>query len=312
MNELVSVIMSVYNEEERWLRKSIESILQQTYANIQFIIVLDNPDNQDIYQILQEYKEKDKRIDLIINEKNIGLVNSLNRALAEVKGKYVARMDADDISCPDRLEKELNFLIEKQADFVMTSLSYIDEEDNPQPTGIVDELCGRKFAKVMKYGNISTHPTWFLKKEIYEKLEGYRQMRHCEDYDFVIRALQENFVCCRMQDILLKYRVRSSGISKSYTMEQKKKAAAIRKAYRQGRLLKRMDVEEINSQHANYSEKAKKRYNQAEEQLELFCNKFAQKKMGVCIGIALKGMFTNWYFGPIFMEYVKSFLAQKA
>lgn len=311
MSELVSVIMSVYNEEERWLRKSIESILNQTYDNIQFIIVLDNPENQKVLQILEEYAEKDSRIDLLKNEENIGLVNSLNKALTAVKGKYAARMDADDISYPDRLEKELKFLKEKNADFVMASISYIDEEGKPQPTGSVNELCGESFAKVMKYGNVSTHPTWFLKKEVYDRLEGYRQVRHCEDYEFVLRALQEDFVCGRMSEVLLDYRIRSNGVSKSYTMEQRKKASEIRKLYRKGQLLKDINAEELNERHAGYTEKEKKAYQLAEEQLELFCSNFAKRKLGRCLWIALKGICTKRYFASIFMEYVKSFLAQR-
>ena len=81
MNKLVSVIMSVYNEESKWLRQSIESILNQTYSNLEFIIVVDNPECQRINELLLEYKNKDNRIVVLKNEKNIGLVESLNKAL---------------------------------------------------------------------------------------------------------------------------------------------------------------------------------------------------------------------------------------
>ena len=81
MEELVSVVMSTYNEKEVHLRKSIESIINQTYQNIEYIIILDNPDNKLLYKILKEYESKDNRIKVIVNKENIGLVDSLNKGI---------------------------------------------------------------------------------------------------------------------------------------------------------------------------------------------------------------------------------------
>lgn len=93
-----------YNEKQDWLTESINSILNQTYLNLEFIIVLDNPENIELKNILNEYKLKDSRVKLLINEVNKGLVFSLNRALKECSGDYIARMDADDISHLDRIK----------------------------------------------------------------------------------------------------------------------------------------------------------------------------------------------------------------
>ena len=76
MNKLVSVIMSIYNEDDEWLHQSIKSILNQTYSYFEFIIVIDNPDNEHIKRIISDYKNKDDRIKVILNEKNLGLVAS--------------------------------------------------------------------------------------------------------------------------------------------------------------------------------------------------------------------------------------------
>ena len=92
MEHCVSVIMCVYNEQEIWLREAIESILSQTYNNIEFIIILDNPHNYELKEIINEYSMKDSRIKLIVNEKNIGLIKSLNKGLGISKGKYIARL----------------------------------------------------------------------------------------------------------------------------------------------------------------------------------------------------------------------------
>ena len=120
MDTLISVIMSVYNENEIALKESIDSILNQSYENIEFIIVLDNPQNANIKKILSAYKEKDIRVNIIVNEKNIGLAASLNKALDICKGKYVARMDADDISFVDRIRIQKEYL-DRNTEIVMCS-----------------------------------------------------------------------------------------------------------------------------------------------------------------------------------------------
>ena len=102
----ISVIMSAYKEDEKWLRASIESILNQSFQDFEFIIVLDNPDAKKLDYIIKEYKERFSKIKYFKNKKNMGLVYSLNFALKHAKGEYIARMDADDIEIPTRLEEE--------------------------------------------------------------------------------------------------------------------------------------------------------------------------------------------------------------
>src|SRR5690606_3913282 len=109
---LVSVIMSVYNEPEIWLAESIDSILSQTYKEFEFFIVNDNPENLTLAKVLQLYEDNDSRVRIIKNEVNIGLTKSLNKALSLVKGKYIIRMDADDVSLPQRFEKQVTFMEE--------------------------------------------------------------------------------------------------------------------------------------------------------------------------------------------------------
>lgn len=110
--------MSTYNEENMLIRQAVESILNQTYSEFEFIIVLDNPKNIEIANLIQEYASRDKRIVILKNEKNLGLVKSLNKALEISKGEYIMRMDADDISEKDRIEKEYKFLKENNLDLV--------------------------------------------------------------------------------------------------------------------------------------------------------------------------------------------------
>ena len=127
----ISVIMSVYNEKKEWLQMSINSILNQSFKNFEFIIVLDNPDNIELKAVLEQFAAKDSRIKLIYNKKNMGLVYSLNSALKVAKGEYIARMDADDISELDRLEVQYNYFEQNpDIDFVSGFIRIIDEFDN--------------------------------------------------------------------------------------------------------------------------------------------------------------------------------------
>ena len=104
----ISVVMAVYNGE-RHLREAIDSILNQTFADFEFVII-DDASTDRSGRILQEYAGKDKRIVIIGNETNMGLSKSLNKGIRLTKGEYIARMDADDISFPDRFEKQVKFL----------------------------------------------------------------------------------------------------------------------------------------------------------------------------------------------------------
>ena len=88
MDELVSVIMTTYKEDKDILRKAVESILNQTYTNLQFVIVLDNPDNQEHDSILRQYAQTDSRITYYVKKENRGRVKSLNKTLELAKGNY--------------------------------------------------------------------------------------------------------------------------------------------------------------------------------------------------------------------------------
>jgi glycosyltransferase involved in cell wall biosynthesis len=105
---IVSVIMPVYNAAE-FLPQSIESVLNQTFSNFEFIIV-DDASTDNSWKIIKSYASKDKRIIPIKNRINLGVSLTSNIAISIAKGKFLARMDADDISLPHRLEQEINFL----------------------------------------------------------------------------------------------------------------------------------------------------------------------------------------------------------
>lgn len=227
--EKISVIMSVYNEKERELKAAINSILGQTYQNLEFIIILDNPLNKELQIVIEDYAERDSRIRFFINTQNMGLVRSLNKALKYVTGSFIARMDADDISLKSRLEDQLNYLIKNNADFVFAGIEYIDEDDKKlfaeKAKGNTPDSCKR----TLKYVNCSFHPTWLFKKDILEKLHQYNSVEYAEDYDFICRAVHEGYCVCGQNKVLLQYRIRNTGISMQNKTKQDVMAACIRK-----------------------------------------------------------------------------------
>ena len=123
MKQLISVIMCTYNEEQEELIQAIQSILNQTYGCFELLIVLDNPDNQLIRELVFYYAQKDSRIRVIENRQNLGVARSSNRAWRMAKGQYIAKMDADDIASPQRLEKELKTLLERKLDFIAQEMN---------------------------------------------------------------------------------------------------------------------------------------------------------------------------------------------
>lgn len=216
----ISVLMSTYNEKEEELIKSIESILNQTYRNLEFIIINDNPKNETLDNILSFYQRKDDRIRIYKNQKNLGLVSSLNIGLKHTTGEYVARMDADDIASEDRLEMQLNYMLANNFDFIGSFIEIIDDEGNNQNINMKFPITSKTISYLIRFGNCIPHPTWLLKRSVYISLNGYRKVPHCEDYDFILRAIKAGFKLSNLPLVKLKYRIRNSGISESNKQEQ--------------------------------------------------------------------------------------------
>ena len=210
MPPLVSVVMPTYNSE-RFLGDAIESIINQTFRDFEFIIVADkSSDRSDL--ILDDYAKKDNRIKVFM-EKKKGLIASLNKGCQLAKGKYIARMDADDISRPHRLEMQLQYLEEHPEIGVLgTGIRYIDEAGR-----LGKSVRNPRDPKLIKFylhlENCFVHPSIMMRRETIEHLGFYNpEAIHAEDYDLWARATSVTQVS-NLQDILLEYRVWSGGIS---------------------------------------------------------------------------------------------------
>lgn len=233
---MISVIMSTYKEDERLLRESIESILNQTYRDFEYIIILDYPDNVVHKSVIEEYALKDDRIHFYVNEKNMGLTDSLNRGLSLCHGEYIARMDADDISLPDRLERQMEYLEKNHYDLIGGITEMINENGSLLYSIKSVPTDPKKINKALRYSQCIAHPTWLGRKEVFEKNAGYRHMPLCEDYDFTLRAVLNGFVISNLNEPVLKYRMTSNSISRSNLFEQYLYMSYITNEYKNNRI----------------------------------------------------------------------------
>lgn len=207
-NPLVSVIMPTYNSEN-YIGQAIESILCQTLHDFEFIIVNDASIDKT-HSVIQKYMRKDKRIRLVNNDRNLQIAQSLNKGISLAKADFIARMDDDDISLPQRLEKQYIFLQKnKNVAIVGTNILIIDENEK-----IISKrgypAKSNDLKKIMFRYSPFAHPTVMFRKKIFQELGGYDpKMVPCEDIDFwFIIGLKYNFGCINEQ--LLKYRILSA------------------------------------------------------------------------------------------------------
>lgn len=202
--ELVSVIMPTYNVE-KYVGEAIESILNQTYENFEFIIV-DDCSTDSTYEICKKYANQDSRIKLYKNSENLKISKTLNFALSKSTGKYILRMDGDDISVPDRIEKMKVFLdANPKVKLVGTSAITIDSEGKELgKTKFLDsiELINKTCTLKTPVAHI-----WMTYKSVYDELDGYRLVNPSEDFDFVLRCLTKGYLVSNISDFYA-YKIR--------------------------------------------------------------------------------------------------------
>lgn len=301
-----SVIMATYKESIECLKQSIESIINQTYNDFEFIIILDNPDNKEHIAFINDYVCKDERIKFYINDKNMGLTNTLNRGLKLAEGKYICRMDADDISELYRMEHQKKYLEENDFDLIGGISQMIDEDGNTiysikkVPTNF------KKIKKCIKYNQVISHPTWFGKKEVFDKLNGYRNMPLCEDYDFTLRAILQGFKISNVNECVLKYRMTKDSISRSNLFEQYLFARYITKQYSEGKV---SEVEEAKAYvKKNLSDKNAKRYLKGNERFNNALNNLEEKQYVQFIANGIALLFTSKYYLDKIFRFVMVYL----
>ncbi|MGN0431905.1 MAG: glycosyltransferase [Lachnospiraceae bacterium] len=205
-NPIVSVIMSIYNQQNReQLKRAVMSVLQQSFSDFEFIIYNDGS-NEIVGRYLREFEMLDKRIVLISNPKNHGLAYSLNTCIDVAKGKYLARMDDDDVCMPDRLLRQVQFLeAHSEISYVGCNAFLLDdggiwgERKMPENPGKHDFL---------KYSPF-IHPTVMIRRAVFDGTAAYRASKdtwRCEDYELFMRLWKLGHRGCNLQESLLYYR----------------------------------------------------------------------------------------------------------
>lgn len=129
MEEKIDILLTTYNTEINFLKKQIDSILNQTYENIHLLISDDNSKNEEIIKILEEYEKKDSRITLYLQKENLGYNKNFEFLLKKSEANYIAFSDHDDVWHLDKIEKCLNKLIKEKVDMVYCNSTQIDEND---------------------------------------------------------------------------------------------------------------------------------------------------------------------------------------
>lgn len=218
--KLVSIIIPTYNVEN-YIKEAVNSILDQTYPNIEIIIV-DDSSTDGTFTILKEYEKKHSSIKVFQNDKNRKISYTLNHALKYTSGDYIARMDGDDISALDRIEKQIDFLKNNpNIDLVGTHITKIDEDGNfiKYDRKITD---AQLIKRTLLYVSPITHPSWMCKRCVYEQLSGYREVAPAEDYDFLLRMATEGFTFTNMDYMGLYLRLRKGNTASAQGLKQRK------------------------------------------------------------------------------------------
>lgn len=215
----ISVLMSIYNESETYMAEAIQSILNQTLSDIEIIIVNDNPQRKEIKGFVSSFN--DGRIVFIQNENNLGLALSMNKAAEYATARYLARMDADDIAEPERLEKEYALIETGQYDLIFSGYSYIDKDSRPCGEMQLPTISSEKeLIKQILTKSIIHHPTVMMTKEIFNRVEGYRDFPCAQDIDLWQRMYYSGCRFCMIPHDLLKYRINPNSVSATKWYQQ--------------------------------------------------------------------------------------------
>lgn len=223
----VSVIMGVYNcKNIDALYRSVQSIIDQTYKNWEFVICNDGSTDNTL-KILKDVAALDKRIKIVGYKENKGLANALNYCLNFSKGKYIARMDADDIASPDRFEKQIQFLETHKNFAFVGSIANVFNEN-----GIWGILKMPEYPQKEDFlWNIPfIHPSMIFRKEVLLKIKGYSTEeinKRCEDYTLVMELYSKGFRGYNFQEALVDYYV-ENGNKKYRPMKDRIAEAKVR------------------------------------------------------------------------------------
>lgn len=221
---LVTVLLPVYNAE-KYLREAIDSILCQTFKDFELLAINDGSTDSSS-GILASYN--DKRLRIINNVENKGLIYTLNRGIEEARGKYIARMDADDIAMPDRLDIQVKFLEQNPSIALVGGYAKVIDEYGIEIGKLKPPWQYKAILEEIFYGSTFVHPSVMYNTNIIRDLGGYSyDAPHAEDYELWLRLI----LCYKAENIpkvLVQYRIHAGQVSQTQLVAQRKTADRVR------------------------------------------------------------------------------------
>lgn len=213
----VSILMPVYNAEQ-YLAQALESIIYQDFKDWELILINDgSTDTSDA--IIRQYE--DERIYYIINEQNLGLIKTLNKGIHYCHGKYIARMDADDIAVADRLGRQVDFL-NSHSDYLMCGTNAIVVDSNGRKTGSIKNLPDNDMLQVNLLFSVPfIHPTVMVHREVLQHNQYDEAYKHIEDYELWYRIAKLGKIA-NIDRNLLAYRWHDTNVSVVHDKEQER------------------------------------------------------------------------------------------
>jgi glycosyltransferase involved in cell wall biosynthesis len=204
-----SVLMSVYNKERPdFLKRSIESLLNQTLVPNEVVLVKDGELTEGLDSVINDYEIKYPHIFTVVSlSHNRGLANALNEGMRMVRNPIVARMDSDDICFESRFEVQVNYLINNGLDIVGGQIVEFSKDIEDVVSIREVPLYNQEIVKFMKFRSPFSHPTIVFKKEAFDLLEGYDISVFPEDYDFFVRAYLAGLVFGNVKENVLYFRL---------------------------------------------------------------------------------------------------------
>lgn len=279
-NPKVSVIMGVYNGGEI-LKSAVESILNQTFTDFEFIIIDDGSKDDSLLTL---NSIDDSRLLIIQNQDNIGLTKSLNKALRLSRGLYIARQDADDLSHPDRLLKQVTFLDNHPENALVGCNALLINEHGEQIDTINLPSKNNIINTSLIKGNVFIHGSVIFRKNIVMNIGGYREnFRNTQDYDLWLRLL-ENHQLANLPEYLYTLRRLQTSISMQYFDHQLTFSFLSREFYKQRQLNQK------DSYHRLDPENPERLLNQ---EFAYLTAKLAEEKFALCLNYAKESEIRN-------------------
>lgn len=259
-DQLVSVLMSIYKESVSVVSQAIDSIREQTYQNIEIVVLLDYPEHESMKAYLVRLAAEEPRLRFYVNEKNLGLLYSLNKGVDLCKGDFICRMDEDDYAEKERISRQMKYLQEHSLDLVGSYTNLMDMKG--ELLGVVRRFPSdhKYLCKYLLYTNAVPHPTWLVRKEVYIKLNGYRDIPCADDYDFLIRVCLNGYRMGVIPEALLRYRINQKGMTQQNIASQKIVSPYLALQIRQNRIFTEQEIADYRSSHKRAENQLMKYY----------------------------------------------------